>query len=118
MSIWDKTIRALPPVKDDPHATENAGIVRDWLRQLAEGSKTPEEFDAAIDRGVYVFQYTAVYGPKDEYWPVMAAQIDRRMARRGLAFCKWRGWVRRDEFDAWRFDGAAERAKLPRKDAA
>jgi hypothetical protein len=105
----------LPLVKDDPHARENAAIVREWLAAVAEGTATPADFDRAIEHGRYIFQYTAVYGPADEYYPECVRQIDRRMALRGLVFCKWRGWIRRDLFDAWKFDRAKERADLPNK---
>jgi len=114
-SVWDKVANALPPIKDDPHAAENAAIVREWLQSSAEGRCTPQEFDKAIELGYYVFQYTAIYGPKDEFWPECVKQIDRRQAARGLSYCKWRGVVRTAEFEGWRYDRAAERSKLPNK---
>ncbi len=114
MSYWEKAISSLPPIREDIHAVENAEIVRGWLAALRDGTHTEAEFDAQI-QGYHFLQFTAVYGPKDEYWPDMVAQIDRRMYLRGLRYCRWRGWVPSGQFDEWRHDRAAERAKLPNK---
>jgi hypothetical protein len=114
-SVWDKVANALPPIRDDEHAKENADIVREWLQSSAEGRCTTQQFDQAIELGYYIFQYTALYGPKDEYWPECVKQIDRRQAARGLGYCKWRGVIRSAEFDTWRHDGAVERSRLPNK---
>lgn len=111
---WDKTIAALPPIKDDPFAAENAEIVRGWLEALREGRHTEAQFDAQI-QGYHIFQYTAIYGPRDEYWPDLAKQIDRRQYERGLRYCVWRGWTPIGIFDEWRGDRARERAAAPGK---
>jgi hypothetical protein len=105
----------IPSIRDDEQAAANATAVRDWLRAVAEGHATPQEFDRAIEHGILIFQYTACYGTGDEYFAECCRQIDRRMGLRGLVFCKWRGWIRRDQFDSWQFDRAQERADLPRK---
>lgn len=105
----------LPHISDDAHARANAESVRAWLEAVASGSATPHEFDHAIEKGQLLFEYTAVYGHKDEFYPECCKQIDRRMALRGLVHCKWRGWIRRDDFDAWKHDRAQERSALPNK---
>lgn len=114
MSYWDKALTGLPPIKDDPHAAENAEIVRGWLAALREGRQTEAAFDAQI-QGYHIFQFTAIYGPQDEYFPDMMAQIDRRMHLRGLRYCVWRGWIGVGIFDEWRGDRARERSQLPNK---
>jgi len=91
-SYWDKTISALPPIRDDVHAAENAEITRGWLAALRDGSHTETAFDAQI-APYHVLQFCVVCGVKDEYFPDMMAQIDRRMHLRGLRYCRWRGWV-------------------------
>jgi len=105
----------IPGIRDNPEAAENATIVREWLQAVSEGRKTGQQFDAAIEHGRLIFQYVACFGTGDEFYPECVKQIDRRMALRGLVFCKWRGWIRRDLFDAWKFDRAQERADLPNK---
>lgn len=105
----------LPHVADDAHAKANAESVRAWLAAVAGGAATPQEFDRAIEHGKLLFEYVAVCGHKDEFYPVCCAQIDRRMALRGLVHCRWRGWIPRVAFDAWRWDRAQERADAPRK---
>lgn len=115
VSVGEQLRAGLPSIRDNPDAAENAGIVRDWLQAVAEGRATPQQFDAAIERGRLIFQYVACFGTADEFYPECVRQIDRRMALRGLMFCKWRGWIRRDQFDDWQFDRAQERADLPSK---
>jgi len=113
-SYWDRTLSALPPIKNDPHAAENAEIVRGWLAALRDGLHTEAEFDAQI-QGYHIFQFTAIYGPRDELWPLLVKQIERRQHERGLRYCVWRGWLPVGVFDEWRGDRARERAGLPNK---
>ena len=114
MSAFANVLGSLPPIKDDVHATENAEIVRGWLVALREGRHTEAEFDAQI-QGYHIFQFCAIYGPKDEYWPDLVKQIDRRQYERGLRYCVWRGWVPVGIFDEWRGDRARERSQIPNK---
>lgn len=137
VSAWDNVIKQFAPLKEQSRAIENAAHLREWLAYLAANPGETVAFDAGLDDyarqetalrareegrdipfggGGYIFlQYTALYGPKDQYWPECVKQIDRRQAARGLSYCKWRGVVRTAEFSAWRHDGAAERARLPHK---
>jgi len=114
MSYWEKAISSLPPIREDIHATENAEIVRGWLAALRDGTHTEVEFDAQI-QGYHFFQFTAIYGPRDELWPLLVKQIERRQHERGLRYCVWRGWLPVGVFDEWRGDRARERAGLPNK---
>ncbi len=114
MSAFANVLTSLPPIKCDPHAVENAEITRGWLAALRDGSHTESEFDAQI-APYHVLQFCVVCGVKDEYFPDMMAQIDRRMHLRGLRYCRWRGWVPVGQFDQYRNDRAAERAAAPGK---
>lgn len=118
-SSWDRHTGSLfAPVREDPKAQENAAWVRDWLAALVDGRKSVEQFDAAIpkSRSRLIAQYLHIYGKADEFHAVCLSQIDRRMERlHGKKYCKWRGWLPVEEFDAWRWDGARERAGLPNK---
>ncbi len=120
MGVWDRATTPLfAPVRDDPKAQANAAWVRKWLAALVDGSKTTEQFDAAIpkQRSRMIAQYLHIYGKADEYYAVCNAQIDRRMERlHGKRYCRWRGWVNLEEFDSWRWDRARERSQLPNKD--
>lgn len=115
MGAFGNVLNSLPPIKSDPHAVENAEIVRGWLVALREGRQIEAAFDAQI-QGYHVLQYCVVYGPSDTYFSDMMAQIDRRMYLRGLRYCRWRGWVPSGQFDEWRGDRARERSQLPNKD--
>ncbi len=117
MSAFATVLGALPPIRDDIHAIENAEIVKGWLVALREGRHTEAEFDAQI-QPYHLFQYAVICGPRDPYFPDMVKQIDRRMHLRGLRFCKWRGWVKVGVYDDWRRDGAVDRARLPNKERA
>lgn len=118
MSYWDKQTGTLfAPVRDDPKAQDNAAWVRKWLAALVDGTRTVEQFDAAIPpkRSRLIAQYMHIHGTADEFYAVCVAQIERRMQARGLIWCKWRGWIPIEDFDLWRWDNAAERAAKPNK---
>lgn len=114
-SLGEQLRSGLPSIKENPEAAENAAIVREWLQAVAEGRADEGQFDRAIEHGRLIFQYVACCGTEDEFYPECVKQIDRRMALRGLVFCKWRGWLRRDRFDSWQFDRGQERAAMPNK---
>jgi hypothetical protein len=114
-AVGESLRTGIPSARDDPVTAENAGIVRDWLRATAEGRRSDQEFDGVIEHGRLIFQYVACFGTGDAYYAECCRHIDRRQGLRGLVFCKWRGWIRRDQFDAWQFDRAGERAAMPSK---
>lgn len=121
--IWGKAAPLFRPLKDDPKVAERAAWIRKWLAALVDGTKSVEEFDAAVrlsqpgrpGRERHMAQYLLIYGTQDEYYPVWCAQVDRRQKLRGLVYCPWRGWVAVEEFDACRWDRARERAAQPNK---
>lgn len=105
---------AFPRVKDDAERREIAEIVRSWLAALEAGTHTSEDFDRQVT-GRQMFLYCCLYGSRDEYYPRLCAEIDRRKYLSGMRFCQWRGWVTVHDFDRWKFDRSRERAAMPNK---
>jgi hypothetical protein len=129
-SVYDKALPALARATGLPRAVAAAGYVGEWLATLAAHPDLAHQFDTELDdyardlrrdevlvgdqaAGFLLALYTRLHpgAHQDE----LRKQVDRRKGLSGLVWCNWRGWVRRDEFDAWRFDRAQERADLPRK---
>ena len=59
----------------------------------------------AFDRAIPLTEYhagpafLACYGTRDPLWPLMDAQLDRRMRQRGYQHDDWRGYFRAEEVD-------------------
>jgi hypothetical protein len=90
-----------------------------------------QEFDAALDTyardlrasGLLVGEQRsgfllAVYArmlPQDATRDELVRQVDRRMAREGRRYCKWRGTIPASTFDDWKHDDYLRRSALPNK---
>jgi hypothetical protein len=111
-----------------------AEYIRQWLVLLTNHPDRAEEFDRELDayarelraggllvgdqRSGFLLAVYARMLPTDSTRDELIRQVDRRMAREGRRYCRWRGTVPAGEWDAWRFDEAVRRAALKNKGVA
>lgn len=130
-SLWDKALPSLARFSMLPQCAEVAEYIRQWLVVLAVEPDRAGEFDAALDAYARDLRRAAllvgeqgsgfllaVYArqlPHDETRAELVRQVDRRMAREGRRYCRWRGTIPASMFDDWRHDDAVRRARLPNK---
>lgn len=129
--VFDKALPSLARATKLPEAIAAAEYVGAWLAVLAQAPERCAACCAELDdyaddlrrRGVLVGDQGAGFllalwvrlNPRSPLDQTHAWFVGRRKELKGWRFCKWRGWVPVGEFDAWRYDRAAERAKLPSK---
>jgi hypothetical protein len=119
----------LPRAASKPDAPAIVRYVSDWLAVLEADPSRGPEFDRDLDlyaaslrqsgaltphQGagflLALWSYSNVGNPLQE---VLRQQVDRRAALHGLRHCRWRGTIRANEFDHWKWDEALRRSQLP-----
>ena len=98
-SIAD-ALATLPKAADNPALRDLADRLYAALVTLDADGDT-----AAFDRAIPLDEYQAgpaflaCYGTRDPLWPLMDAQLDRRIRARGFQHDEWRGYFRAEEVD-------------------
>jgi len=134
--VWKRTLPELAHSVGRPEIIAACDWLHAWFGILATDPERGEEFDRELTAhaadlraaGVLVTHpqhpersqgtgfllacYSATHPASDELHAVFIGQLDRRAAREGKVFCRWRGYVSVHEFDAWRFDDYQRRVKL------
>lgn len=91
---------SFPKAADNPALRELADRLYAALVAL-DATGDEAAFDRAIPRTAYQAgpAFIAVYGTTDPLWPLLDAQLDRRILARGYHWDHWRGYFRAEEVD-------------------
>lgn len=137
--VWKRTApgQAIAHAYERPELAKSVAWMRDQFAKLATDPDLADEFDRKLAKlatalqglGVLIVHpteparsqgvgfllacFAAACPPSDDLYQVFITHLDRRAQREGKVHCKWRGYVGRVEFDAWRWDQYERRSKLP-----